>query len=165
MPRGIPLSGSKVWLDEKVERLKALWAEGESAGRIALDLGLSRNSVIGKVTRLKLARRESTKTKPWSRSERIQVASKPRRTPDRPRPAPALAADGPSVEPASNTAPRPEVPPAVAPCGLMELRANSCRFPFGDVRDSGFHFCGGTAVTGLPYCGAHARIAYQPLRR
>jgi GcrA cell cycle regulator len=156
-----------VWPDEKVERLKSLWANGESIGRIALELGgISRNSVIGKVTRLGLARRENTKTnhnaKPWCRSERIQVASKPRRTP---RAAPALAAEGPSIEPVSDTAPRSEPPPAVAPCGLMDLRADSCRFPFGDVRDSGFHFCGGTAVTGLPYCGAHARIAYQPLRR
>uniref|UniRef100_UPI0028AB0CB5 GcrA family cell cycle regulator n=1 Tax=Shinella sp. TaxID=1870904 RepID=UPI0028AB0CB5 len=43
------------WTDERVERLKKLWAEGLSASQIAAQLGgVSRNAVIGKVHRLNL---------------------------------------------------------------------------------------------------------------
>ncbi|MEL6435380.1 MAG: GcrA family cell cycle regulator [Pseudomonadota bacterium] len=51
------------WTDERVETLKKLWADGLSASQIAAKLGgVSRNAVIGKVHRLKLApRAKSTK--------------------------------------------------------------------------------------------------------
>lgn len=43
------------WTDERVEKLKKLWAEGLSASQIAAQLGgVSRNAVIGKVHRLNL---------------------------------------------------------------------------------------------------------------
>jgi len=42
------------WTDERISTLTQMWAEGYSSTRIALALGLTRNSVIGKVTRLKL---------------------------------------------------------------------------------------------------------------
>ena len=46
------------WTDERVEKLKKLWAEGLSASQIAAQLGgVSRNAVIGKVHRLKLTGR------------------------------------------------------------------------------------------------------------
>ncbi len=46
------------WPPERVEQLKALYAEGISASRIAMQLGggISRNAVIGKIFRLKLAK-------------------------------------------------------------------------------------------------------------
>ena len=44
------------WTDERVEMLKKLWSEGLSASQIAAQLGnVTRNAVIGKVHRLKLA--------------------------------------------------------------------------------------------------------------
>ncbi|WP_281409432.1 GcrA family cell cycle regulator, partial [Oharaeibacter diazotrophicus] len=46
------------WTDERVERLKTLWAEGLSASQIAAELGsVTRNAVIGKVHRLGLSGR------------------------------------------------------------------------------------------------------------
>lgn len=48
------------WTDERIERLKALWAEGMTASQIAEDLGsISRNAVIGKAHRLGLQPRPS----------------------------------------------------------------------------------------------------------
>ena len=48
------------WTDERIERLKALWTEGNTASQIADDLGgVSRNAVIGKAHRLGLAARPS----------------------------------------------------------------------------------------------------------
>jgi GcrA cell cycle regulator len=46
------------WTDERVETLKAMWAEGKSASQIAKELGgITRNAVIGKVHRLGLSNR------------------------------------------------------------------------------------------------------------
>jgi len=46
------------WTDERVETLKKMWAEGQSASQIAKELGgVTRNAVIGKVHRLGLANR------------------------------------------------------------------------------------------------------------
>jgi GcrA cell cycle regulator len=48
------------WTDERIERLKAMWAEGKTASAIADDLGgVSRNAVIGKAHRLGLDSRPS----------------------------------------------------------------------------------------------------------
>ena len=46
------------WSDERVEVLKKLWGEGQSASQIAKELGgVTRNAVIGKVHRLGLSNR------------------------------------------------------------------------------------------------------------
>src|SRR5437763_8020846 len=48
----------QTWTDERVERLKKLWADGLSASQIAGELGgITRNAVIGKVHRLGLSGR------------------------------------------------------------------------------------------------------------
>ena len=48
-----------IWSEERVELLKKLWEQGLSASQIAtqLALGVTRNAVIGKVHRLRLAGR------------------------------------------------------------------------------------------------------------
>ena len=49
------------WTDERVETLKKMWGEGQSASQIAKELGsVTRNAVIGKVHRLGLSNRVGT---------------------------------------------------------------------------------------------------------
>jgi len=46
---------------------------------------------------------------------------------------------------------------------LLQLTNHSCRWPFGDPRRRGFHFCGAAGADlerGMPYCARHARRAY-----
>ena len=46
------------WTEERVELLKKMWGEGQSASQIAKELGgVTRNAVIGKVHRLGLSNR------------------------------------------------------------------------------------------------------------
>jgi GcrA cell cycle regulator len=45
---------------------------------------------------------------------------------------------------------------------LVELNEATCRWPIGDPSSTDFFFCGGKALTSLPYCAHHSRIAYQP---
>ena len=49
------------WTDDRVEILKKMWGEGQSASQIAKELGgVTRNAVIGKVHRLGLSNRATT---------------------------------------------------------------------------------------------------------
>jgi hypothetical protein len=52
--------------------------------------------------------------------------------------------------------PAPETPVTV-----QTLTANTCRWPEGDPRTPGFHFCGRTPGSSGPYCGLHAWIAHD----
>ena len=46
------------WTPDRVETLKKMWSEGQSASQIANDLGgVTRNAVIGKIHRLGLSNR------------------------------------------------------------------------------------------------------------
>ncbi len=48
-----------VWTDDKIKNLKKLWLKGSTTAEIAKKLGLSKNSIIGKVHRLNLENRPS----------------------------------------------------------------------------------------------------------
>jgi GcrA cell cycle regulator len=53
------------WSVERVDELTQMWADGMSAGMIAIKFGdLSRNAVIGKISRLGLPKRTSTSILP-----------------------------------------------------------------------------------------------------
>ena len=101
------------WTDERVETLKRMWAEGQSASQIAKELGgVTRNAVIGKVHRLGLSNRNddtpeaaapAPEVKPAAPAPAAAAAPKPEPAPE-PKPA-AAAAPEPRPEPAPETAP------------------------------------------------------------
>ena len=115
------------WTDERVETLKRMWNEGQSASQIAKELGgVTRNAVIGKVHRLGLSNRvggkddedegtaapapvAAAKPEPAPRPE--PVAAPPRAEQPRPAAAPAAA-----PAQASNVTPLP-VRKAIIPAG------------------------------------------------
>ena len=47
-------------------------------------------------------------------------------------------------------------------CSILELTEEKCHWPIGDPGHADFFFCGGKTLIGMPYCGYHARVAYQP---
>lgn len=160
------------WTDERVELLKKLWSDGLSASQIAARMGdVTRNAVIGKVHRLGL----SGRARP-ARSPRPRV-SKPR-MPQHPSPSPGFNVRGnvalkptPKVEPEPEAEPEPAPAPIQAvdlPSGervtILNLTEKTCKWPIGDPTDADFHFCGRQSMTGLPYCKAHAEVAYQPMQ-
>ena len=84
------------WTDERVELLKKMWGEGQSASQIAKELGgVTRNAVIGKVHRLGLSNRTGGAA-PASEPKAAPKAAKPAA---KPKPAAAAAPAAPS-EPA-----------------------------------------------------------------
>jgi GcrA cell cycle regulator len=149
------------WTDERVELLKKLWADGLSASQIAGELGgITRNAVIGKVHRLGLSGRAKSPSssaprvrKPRSHMLRVSRSSMRGNT------ALALAYD---LESELEPEPVELVIPVEQRRSLLELNESTCRWPIGDPSGSEFYFCGGTPITGLPYCAHHSRVAYQP---
>ncbi|MDO6589329.1 GcrA cell cycle regulator [Loktanella sp. D2R18] len=90
------------WTDERVETLKKMWGEGQSASQIAKELGgVTRNAVIGKVHRLGLSNRAAasgaaaTKAAP---KEKPAAAAKPAAPKPAPKAKPAPAASVPAVK-------------------------------------------------------------------
>ena len=47
---------------------------------------------------------------------------------------------------------------------LLDLKINSCRWPYGEPGTDNFHFCGKDAQTGKPYCPEHCKVAYTSLK-
>ena len=45
---------------------------------------------------------------------------------------------------------------------MEHLEPGDCRWPFGDPRQEGFHFCGAEQAPGRPYCIAHWSLSFMP---
>ena len=87
------------WTDERVELLKKMWSEGQSASQIAKELGgVTRNAVIGKVHRLGLSNRAGATPAPAEAKPEPKVAPKAKAPPK-------------PAAPANKSEPAPEVKP------------------------------------------------------
>ncbi len=178
------------WSEDRVETLKKMWGEGQSASQIAKELGgVTRNAVIGKVHRLGLSNRNTGSDKTGAKAKAKPAATKSAK----PKAAPK-AADKPAARP--NTVPVPVVTriKPIIPAGqplppqpsaneidpealakvtevekkakkitLMELTERTCKWPIGDPATPDFWFCGLPAQSGKPYCEAHVGVAFQPM--
>ncbi|NIZ13384.1 GcrA family cell cycle regulator [Phaeobacter sp. HF9A] len=101
------------WTDERVELLKKMWGEGQSASQIAKELGgVTRNAVIGKVHRLGLSNRTTGASK---------AAAEPK---EKPAPKAAAAPAKPKPQPKTEPA-RPVTPEPAAEKPVMETKSAS----------------------------------------
>jgi len=154
MPANEPAK-QPTWTEERIELLKSRFAAGLSCREIAADIGVSRNAVIGKLSRLNLTREQSDDTRRTPRKE----AARGRR-----------AGSVPQLQYQLLQTLYAEPPPAAdnAPihnehcCSLLELSEQRCRWPISTPGAEDFCFCGNTPVEGLPYCPGHSRLAYRP---
>ena len=90
------------WTDERIERLKSMWAQGATASEIAEKLGgVSRNAVIGKAHRLGLEARPSPVKPGEDAGDEAKPATRPARAPK----AAAPAAEKPQPKPAVQQSP------------------------------------------------------------
>ena len=103
------------WTDERIERLKTMWAKGATASQIAEDLGgVSRNAVIGKAHRLGLEQRPSP-VKAGEEKDKKTAPAKPAKAPASPK---ATSSEAPAASAPSSpapAAPRPAHPHQRAP--------------------------------------------------
>jgi GcrA cell cycle regulator len=155
------------WTDDRVALLRRLWEDGQSASKIAAQLGgVTRNAVIGKVHRLGLGGRargaeEAPASTPTPKAVEIETAIAVVET-QAPEPVVILAHRPAPVFPTPAPAPEPVALAVSKRVTIMDLRESMCRWPLGDPTTPEFRFCGARSITGLPYCTHHAEIAYQP---
>lgn len=155
-----------VWTAERIDRLKVLFSDGLSCRMIAVELGggITRNAVIGKVSRMGL--RPPEKRQP-------SVCKPPRTSAGRTRKSRATEPgklltlfwrphDKPIEEP--ETA-EPVVVDFVPtnPVRFIDSTDQTCKWPLGEPT-SAMLVCGDPVrdQSGCPYCTFHARVAYQP---
>lgn len=144
-----------VWTDEVVEELRKMWDKGMTTGQIAKALGVTKNSIIGKVHRLCLTARPSPIKKAPAKAEKKQApATKPATTAKATKkPTKPVKEPAPVVEKTETFVEETNIP-------LVKLDNHTCRWPLGDPRDDDFCFCGKRIKTGQTYCEEHAAIAY-----
>jgi GcrA cell cycle regulator len=146
------------WTSERVEQLKDCLRGGLTCSRIAAEIGVSRNAVIGKMNRLGLSRPKDVLAK----------QAEPKRTAWRSRNVTRLFTQHRILV---ELPPEPPAPAAAKSihngrgCSLLELSPASCRWPISEPGAADFCFCGNTQVEGLSYCAGHARIAYKSAAR
>lgn len=156
------------WTPERVEQLRRLWSEGHSCSAIARQIGwVTRNAVIGKVSRLCLPKRDTTtRIKHNRRIGKHQLHEWHKKKPSKGKP--FVFRD--RVRPEFLSLPASPLPPAsetdIARISFSDLEAHHCRFialpePAGPFVAQ---FCGETVVPGLSYCPAHTRRCFQPPR-
>jgi GcrA cell cycle regulator len=140
------------WTDERLERLKIGFAAGWTCRQIADAIGVSRNAVIGKLSRLNLTRENSGEMPARKKSP------KARRRGSVPQLRQLLQAV--YAEPSSEACEAPISSEHI--CSLLELSEARCRWPINTPGEKDFGFCGNTPLEGLPYCAGHSRLAYRP---
>jgi GcrA cell cycle regulator len=151
-------ANAPTWTEERLERLKSCFEAGWTCRQIADEIGVSRNSVIGKLNRLNLSRERSGEVRDPTEKD----AAKGRRPKTVPR--------GPRLQyqmlKALYGEPRPATDDQPIPnghcCSLLELSEKRCRWPISSPGLADFCFCGNTPLDGLPYCAGHTRLAYRP---
>jgi GcrA cell cycle regulator len=127
------------WTDEVIARLRELFARNLSSGRIAEELKLTRNQVVGKLDRLGLQRVGPTIGLKKPKREPAPKKETPRKIPK-------------SVH--YEMAVADVVPLHVE---LIDLEHDQCRYPYGD---GPFTFCGCPKIDGSSYCGPHHTLTH-----
>lgn len=160
------------WTDEAIAQLKALWADGMTASKIAATLrGVTRNAVLGKLHRLGLAR-QSFRPRPQRKvsappraAVRVETARAKARKPAalmakmEYRPPQFARGTMATIEAEASARPLPQANPLMRT--FMQLQDGECRYPYGE--DAPFLFCAQPVEEGKPYCAAHCAVCFTPV--
>ena len=125
------------WTKERLKKLETLWNKGLPISEIGKELGVSRNSIAGKVNRLGLKKRRS----PISDAQNAQGKA------------------GGSRIKSINDMDASELPLKLA-FRTIDWSHSKCCWPIGDPKTTAFKFCGNEVVQGKPYCNEHCFEAY-----
>lgn len=165
----------KLWTDAEVARVARMILDGLSRRKIAASVGLTRNAVIGRISRNdRLNALVQRPSKPGTARKRMRKESKFAGVLSAgPSTAIKRAEPGKTAPPAIRVYPLPPPappPPDIRLVSLTALAKDECKWPIDeDTKVVGLHrFCGRITGLGESYCDYHSRRAWsarQPLLR
>ena len=138
------------WDTQKIENLRKLWDDGVATSQIGLQLGFTKNAVIGKAFRLGLERRQNSRKKSASNSLSSTIYRDTK---------PGASITTNNVSKQSTTKKREKFTLKKSIVGSGNF--NKCQWPIGDPLKSGFHFCEARNIPTKPYCIEHYKEAYN----
>ena len=141
-----------IWGEKDCARLAALVATGISYTLIGRKMHITKNAAIGKARRLKLTKSPSPST-PYQYKKSV-FKPKP------PKPAKRKIIQNKAIPP--TPPPVPVSVPEMRLVTMMQLTSQHCRYPIDTPKE--LMFCGRIPDGQPPYCKAHAKICYMPLR-
>lgn len=179
------------WNDDQIAELTRLWDAGMSITSIGIEMGVSRNAVVGKARRLKLSPRDrviaslspalrakvatmlsagvsAAKTATACGVNRQTAQRIARRlyqdaAAERSRIA-ALPSNDDDIEIDDTPLPPRRLDSAIGPgpgVGMAEIARSQCQWPLWGRERPTFRCCGAPATPGRPYCAEHAARAYR----
>jgi len=145
-----------IWTKEQNAELKQLWLAKVKTEQISIIMKKSKNAIIGRASRLKLPRRQSA-TRGKTVIDRAKnphhdkINKKIHRG--------ALSSHNMKT---NKSVPYYEIEHQAygTPKQIIDLNYNECKWPIGDPKEPGFHFCGAVFKRG-PYCDNHRLMAYR----
>lgn len=149
------------WYGERVERLRALAADGLSASQIAAQMDVTRNAVIGAALRFGIEMGRGRRPSPAPKEPAPHVEPPP----PAPKSAPlALVVAAPAITPSSPKLSPAKARPALArgPVALVDLTSAQCHFPLWDEADEPKFYCGAPVrAPGDSWCAACAKKVFS----
>ena len=136
------------WTEEKVEFLKKNWGRA-TARELAeqMGAGFTRNSIIGKASRLGLSAKIKTRQATSNANFDNSVDKNPKIKKGSRSKFKSLIIEK-DFEPEN-------------PKQLEELTDNDCKYPIGHPNEKDFYFCGRSSLKDFSYCKLHLLFSYQ----
>lgn len=168
------------WNDNTVARAKALWTNGKSATEIAMELGTTRNTIIGKMNRMGLFKKKGDATPTDTVQAIAAVPPKATKPPAKPRVLGSVKAFLSADEAESPDAPdarrnvishQPVAPTMIDPTPNPKAAEGTpfldvagkigyCKYPLWAYDDQPIedkHVCGHKPLVGTSWCAHHTK--------
>jgi len=137
------------WNETKVNKLKELWGNGNTASQIAEIIGgISRNAVIGKANRLNLSAKIKTRSVGSSHNYENSINDKDSTSKKNKKSRFKSLIIEKDFEPEN-------------PKQLEELTDDLCKYPINHPNEKNFYFCGRGSLKDFSYCKLHLLYSYQ----
>jgi hypothetical protein len=123
----------KIKIRKTEQRIIEMWADGLSGSKIGKILNITKSTVSGIITRLRMKGVMIERRPGFQKPRKIQSPPKMGKEP-----------------------PLPTLAPAQGTLSIMDLTATTCRWPYGNTRSpGGVTYCGMNCPVEHVYCEAH----------
>jgi hypothetical protein len=149
-------------LNDKQKRILVMWENNMTGSEIANAIGITRNAVMGHLSRIRAMKLTGYKVEPKGHRKPVRKAVEAPKTSALPK-----TIQKPKAKPETNpdqfvmTVLEDRSLPPHGPVTLMNLHHLSCRYIISEVKGAQTLFCGKVKTTAA-YCAEHHQLCYVP---